>query len=194
MTVHTVTFTASANKRAVFEEALEGAGFAVSSEEIAGGQFRIRGFSSTAPDPARVAAALAAAGRVPGLVYGKLGRTDWAKRAKRPAPPVRAGPFFVHERRLKAGARWRGAKPRKIAIALDAGLAFGSGRHETTKGILTMLGRMRARKFANALDMGTGSGILAIAVAKLWDIPVLACDNDPVAVATARDNIRFNRA
>ena len=188
LVVHTVTFTASAKTRARFEAALESAGLAVSSEETARNRFLIRGFGAQAPDRARIAAALAVAGRVPKLSLGTLGRTDWAKRARKPAAPVRAGPFFVHER------RWRGAKPDKIALALDAGLAFGSGRHETTRGILAMLGRLRGRPVGNALDMGTGSGILAIAVAKLWDIPVLACDNDPVAVATARENARFNRA
>lgn len=193
MTVHTVEFIASAAARAMFEEALEGAGCAVSSEEIASARFRIRGFVSGSLDAERMTEALRAASeaartRLPRLKFGRLGRTDWAKRARKPAKPVRAGPFFVHER------RWRGAKPRGIAVALDAGLAFGSGRHETTAGILATLGKLKARKFENALDMGTGSGILAIAVAKLWDIPVLACDNDPVAVATARENARFNRA
>jgi len=193
VTVHTVQFTASAHTRVLFEEALEGAGCAVSSEEIAAGRFRVRGFISGKIDPTQLTEAIraaAAAGRVrpPKLVFGRLGRTDWTKKARKAAPPVRAGAFLVHER------RWRGAKTRKIAIAVDAGLAFGSGRHETTRGILTMLSRLRARRFGQALDMGTGSGILAIAIAKLWDIPVLACDNDPVAVATARENARLNRA
>ena len=191
--VHTVDLTATAATRAPFEEALESAGCAVSAEETTPGRFRIRGFVSGTMDRAQVTAAMRAAAaatraRPPKLAFGRLGRTDWAKKAKKPAPPVRAGAFFIHER------RWRGPKPRKIAIAVDAGLAFGSGRHETTRGILTVLGRMRARRFRNALDMGTGSGVLAIAIAKLWPIPVLACDNDPVAVATARENAGFNRA
>ena len=190
--VWTVGFVASPQSRASFEEALESAGCAVSAEEIAAGRFRMRGFISGKIDQTQVTAAVraaAAAGRVrpPKLAFGRLGRIDWAKQARKPAPPVRAGAFLVHER------RWRGAKPRKIAIAVDAGLAFGSGRHETTRGILTMLSRLRARRFGQALDMGTGSGILAIAIAKLWGIPVLACDNDPVAVATARENARLNR-
>jgi ribosomal protein L11 methyltransferase len=193
VTVHTVQFTTSADTRALFEEALESAGCAVSAEEIAGGRFRMSGFISGKIDPTQLTQAVraaAAAGKVraPKLVFGRLGRTDWTKKARKPAPPVRAGAFLVHER------RWRGAKRPKIGIAVDAGLAFGSGRHETTRGILTMLSRLRARRFGQALDMGTGSGILAIAIAKLWDIPVLACDNDPVAVATARENARLNRA
>jgi ribosomal protein L11 methyltransferase len=193
VTVHTVQFTASASTRALFEEALESVGCAVSSEEIAGGRFRVRGFVSGKLDESlltRAVCVAAAAGtvRAPKLAFGRLGRTDWAKRARTVAPPVRAGAFLVHER------RWRGAKAGKIAIAVDAGLAFGSGRHETTRGILTALSGLRARRFGRALDMGTGSGILAIAIAKLWDIPVLACDNDPVAVATARENARLNRA
>ncbi len=80
-----------------------------------------------------------------------------------------------------------------IAIEIDAGQAFGTGHHGTTAGCLEVIDRVvRARKVRNALDLGTGSGVLAIAVRKLRNIPVLATDIDPIAVRVAAENVRRN--
>ena len=71
--------------------------------------------------------------------------------------------------------------------------AFGSGRHESTQGCLLALDCLaHRRRIRRALDIGTGSGILAVAVARLWPARVLALDSDPVAVATARETARRN--
>ena len=96
--------------------------------------------------------------------------------------PVRAGRFFVH------GAHDRRQTPqRRIAIEIEAGLAFGTGHHGTTAGCLEMIEQVvRREQPRNALDLGTGSAVLAIAVAKLAHIPVLATDIDPVAVQGRR--------
>ena len=102
--------------------------------------------------------------------------------------PVRAGRFLVH------GSHDRD-KVRKgdIGIEIDAGQAFGTGHHGTTAGCLeTIESVVRARNPANALDLGTGSGVLAIAVRKLRNIPVLATDIDPVATRVAAENVRRN--
>ena len=78
-------------------------------------------------------------------------------------------------------------------ISIDAGPAFGSGRHETTQGCLLALDWLaRRRRVRRAFDIGTGSGILAVAAARLWPAQVLALDSDPTAVAAARETVRQN--
>ena len=84
-----------------------------------------------------------------------------------------------------------------LAIKVEAGNAFGTGRHESTRGCLLALDRLaKRRRVRRALDMGCGSGVLAIAVAKLWrdslQGPVLALDNDPIAVAVTKENAAVN--
>jgi ribosomal protein L11 methyltransferase len=113
---------------------------------------------------------------------------DWVARSLEGLKPVRAGGFVVH------GAHDREElEPGEIAIEIEAGLAFGTGHHGTTAGCLEMLaGLMREKAPANALDLGTGSAVLAIAIAKLAPIPVLATDIDPVAVAVAAENVALN--
>ena len=91
-------------------------------------------------------------------------------------------------------ARTRGGHSRgRFALSIDAGPAFGSGRHETTQGCLLALDWLaRRRRVRRAFDIGTGSGILAVAAARLWPAQVLALDSDPTAVAAARETVRQN--
>ena len=113
---------------------------------------------------------------------------DWVARSLEGLKPVRAGRFFVHgahDRRKRHSG--------ELAIEIEAGLAFGTGHHGTTAGCLEMLEQVVRREHPrNALDLGTGSAVLAIAVAKLAHIPVLATDIDPIAVKVAADNARLN--
>jgi ribosomal protein L11 methyltransferase len=113
---------------------------------------------------------------------------DWIKLSQQGLPPVRAGRFFVY------GAHDAGRVPHGvIPMKIEAGLAFGTGHHETTALCLGVLsGLARERSFRNVLDLGTGTGLLAIGAAKLWKRPVLASDIDPVAVEVTRDNARAN--
>jgi ribosomal protein L11 methyltransferase len=113
---------------------------------------------------------------------------DWVAKSLEGLKAVRAGGFVVH------GAHEREeAAPGEIAIEIEAGLAFGTGHHGTTAACLEMLASLvPARRPANALDLGTGSAVLAIAIARLAPIPVLATDIDPVAVAVAADNVALN--
>ncbi|MGQ7792740.1 50S ribosomal protein L11 methyltransferase [Faunimonas sp. B44] len=117
-----------------------------------------------------------------------LPETDWIAEGLRALQPVEAGRFVVH------GSHDRGQIRRgRVAIEIDAGQAFGTGHHGTTAGCLTVLdGLMRVRRFENPLDLGTGSGLLAIAMAKQLRVPVLATDIDPVAVRVARENAALN--
>ncbi|TIM08402.1 MAG: 50S ribosomal protein L11 methyltransferase [Mesorhizobium sp.] len=113
---------------------------------------------------------------------------DWVTRSLEGLKPVRAGRFFVHgahDRRKRHSG--------ELAIEIEAGLAFGTGHHGTTAGCLEMLEQVvRRERPRNALDLGTGSAVLAIALAKLAHISVLATDIDPVATKVATANARLN--
>ncbi|MES0096131.1 50S ribosomal protein L11 methyltransferase [Mesorhizobium sp. M0019] len=114
---------------------------------------------------------------------------DWVARSLEGLKPVRAGRFFVHgahDRRKRHSG--------ELAIEIEAGLAFGTGHHGTTAGCLEMLEQVIRREHPrNALDLGTGSAVLAIAAARLAHVPVLATDIDPVAVKVAGANARLNQ-
>jgi ribosomal protein L11 methyltransferase len=113
---------------------------------------------------------------------------DWIKLSQEGLPPVRAGRFFVY------GAHDAGVIPHGvIPIRIEAGLAFGTGHHETTALCLHVLSDLsKKRRFDNVLDLGCGTGLLAIGAAKLWRKPVLASDIDFVAVEVTKENARAN--
>jgi len=137
---------------------------------------RIRGLMS--PDEAGIPIAIET-----------LPDVDWVTRSLEGLKPVRMGRFLVH------GSHDRGSRRTgDIAIEIEAGLAFGTGHHGTTAGCLKVMGEVaRRERPRNALDLGTGSAVLAIALARLARIPVLATDIDPVAVRVAAENVRLNR-
>src|ERR1700687_5750142 len=113
---------------------------------------------------------------------------DWVTLSQGQRGAVQAGRFLVY------GSHDRDrAKRRRLAIEIDAGQAFGTAHHASTRGCLIALddALKRARPRC-VLDMGTGTGVLAIAAAKMLRVPVLASDNDPLAVAIAADNARKN--
>lgn len=113
---------------------------------------------------------------------------DWITKSLEGLKPVRAGRFLVHGSHDKDKV-----KANDIGLLIDAGQAFGTGHHGTTAGCLNAIDRvLKSREIANALDLGTGSGVLAIAVRKMARIPVVATDIDPVAIRVARDNVRIN--
>ena len=114
---------------------------------------------------------------------------DWVSHTLAGLKPVRAGRVLVHGSHDRDKRRTG-----DVAIEIEAGLAFGTGHHGTTAGCLEMLQRVLLRERPrNALDLGTGSAVLAIALAKLARIPVLATDIDPVATGVARRNVELNR-
>lgn len=113
---------------------------------------------------------------------------NWVERSLEGLQPVLAGGFFIHgshdASRIPAGVQ---------AIRIDAALAFGTGHHETTTGCLEAIDRvLKRQRPRNAIDVGTGTGVLAIALAKRLRQSVLASDIDPVAVDTAAQNARDN--
>ena len=113
---------------------------------------------------------------------------DWIKLSQEGLPPVRSRRFFVY------GAHDAGIVPHGvIPMRIEAGLAFGTGHHETTALCLAVLSDIATRRsFRNVLDLGCGTGLLAIGAAKLWKRQVLASDIDPVAVEVTRQNARAN--
>ena len=118
----------------------------------------------------------------------QLPDTDWIKLSQEGLPPVRAGRFFVY------GAHDAGQVPQGvIPIRIEAGMAFGTGHHETTTLCLSLMSELaKRRRFARALDLGCGTGLLAIAAVKLWRKTVRASDIDIVAVNVARENAIAN--
>jgi len=133
-------------------------------------------------------AAVAADVDLPDFRIEALPDLDWVAESQRALPPIRAGRFYIY------GSHVGNAPPAaSIPILIDANAAFGTGRHESTRGCLLALSLMaKRRRFRRPLDLGCGSGVLAIAMAKLWPVSVTAADNDPTSLAVAHSNARLN--
>ncbi len=125
---------------------------------------------------------------VPPILAEKLPDTDWVSESQKGVDPIRAGRF-----RVRTPDHAALDDPSLTEFVIPAAQAFGTGQHETTAGCLETIERVaRRERPRNALDLGAGSAVLAIGIAKLARIPVLATDIDPVAVEVARENIRAN--
>jgi ribosomal protein L11 methyltransferase len=121
-------------------------------------------------------------------VFETVAQKDWIRASLEGLRPVRAGRFLVHGAHDRAKVR-----PNDVAIAIEAGLAFGTGHHGTTRGCLLAFWReLKRRRPRRVLDVGTGTGILACAAAKALKRRVVAGDIDPVAVDVAHENARLN--
>jgi ribosomal protein L11 methyltransferase len=115
---------------------------------------------------------------------------DWVAQSLAGLKPVRAGRFIIHGAHHRAGLR-----ANDIGIEIEAALAFGTGHHGTTRACLLALNNLaKGRRPRRVLDIGTGTGVLAIAAARLWQTRAVAGDIDRVAVRAARGNARLNRA
>lgn len=177
----------------VFAAALAEVAATVSGFEAAPGIVRVEALATDPPDPAALDLAIALAAAATGLAppaisVDELADQDWAAASRAAFPPLRIGRYLIHA----SDDRDR-LPPGVIGLALDAGLAFGSGRHGSTAGCLLALDAMRRRKpVRNALDVGCGSGILALAMARTWRAPVLGCDIDPDAAAVTGANAQAN--
>jgi len=170
----------AAGERLANEEALEPLaedGFVVTSRELSrDGPWRIEIFGQ---------------GERPALAgdwtWEELPDKDWVAENQRSFQPFAVGPFWIHPSHTRASMP-AGLLP----IEIDAGMAFGTGTHATTRGCLEMLATLDPAETANAVDIGCGSGILAIAMAKLWQRPVRGGDNDAEAVEVAIENAARN--
>ncbi len=177
---------------AVFALVDEAAG-AVSAFETAPEEWRIEAYPRLPlPMPALTArlavAAAAAGGALVEIGEERLPERDWVAENQLAFPPLRVGRFFIY------GSHYRGGVPAgAIGIALDAATAFGTGEHPSTRGCLIALQHLaRRRRFRHPLDIGTGTGVLAIAAARLLRRPMPARDIDAGAVGVARRNLARN--
>jgi ribosomal protein L11 methyltransferase len=180
---------------------------AVAAFEDASGRWSLAVHFRQRPDETAVRALIVSAAGTAvaqALSFETLAPTDWVDKSREGLAPVEAGRFVVHG----AHARER-ARNNRIGIEIDAGLAFGTGHHGTTRGCLLALDwiikerkprpagmavlRCKPGRRTVALDIGTGTGVLAIAAAKVLRQRILASDLDRRAVAIARDNARSNR-
>jgi ribosomal protein L11 methyltransferase len=170
---------------------------AVSLSDAGGGRWQVaihfRGEAKRERVRGAVAAAVGAEAAA-ALQFGSVEAADWVRQSLAGLRPVAAGRFVVH------GAHDRTRVPlNHIGIEIEAALAFGTGHHGTTRGCLLALDAIckampLAKTRPRILDVGTGSGVLAIAAARALHAHVLATDIDAFAVRTARSNASHNRA
>lgn len=122
------------------------------------------------------------------VTYHKVNEDDWANNWKQYYKPTKVGENIV----VKPTWEDYEEKPGEVVVELDPGMAFGTGTHETTRMCIKALEK-KVKKDTTVFDIGTGSGILSIAAAKLGAKHVVGVDLDPVAVESAKKNLEFNK-
>ena len=165
-------------------EALDPAPLAVSAIEKTDAEWWVEALYDTQPDAAALKEQLGAEVHLSGVADA-----NWVARSLEGLPPVFAGRFAVY------GAHDAARVPvNKTRLCIEASLAFGSGHHGTTRGCLVAIDRLlkRPNPPRRILDLGTGTGVLALAFARALHRPVLASDIDSVAVSVAKANARAN--
>ena len=207
MAAHTKTWTAldviaASHAREAIEYGLMEAG-ALGTETTTADDdcFNVRGYFETAPDIDSVHAALIQALRIHGrftssslhLKKSVIADRDWLAEWKKSWQPVAVGRFIIAPPWIESVplASASGAGGPSIIIRINPGMAFGTGTHETTRLCLKAIEKyFRGESF---LDVGTGTGILAIAAARTFpDARIEACDIDAEAIEIAKDNARLN--
>ena len=192
---HRVTFAIGDEKAArrvvdTLEEIFEGQG-AIAAFERPDGRWYVTLHFADAPDQTLLRDLVAnTAGKqaADAISFDTIEAKDWVKSSLDDLVPVPAGRFMVH------GAHDRArVPPNKLGIEIEAALAFGTGHHGTTRGCLLLLDHvLKAHDPKRVLDLGTGTGVLAIAAAKALRRAVLASDIDPLSVRVARENGMLN--
>ena len=164
---------------------------AMAAFEQPDGRWDVTVHFAEAPDQALVrdiVAKAAGAELAAGIAFDTVEAKDWVKASLEDLVPVPAGRFVVHGQHDRARVA-----PNKLGIEIEAALAFGTGHHGTTRGCLLLLDHvLKAWRPRRVLDLGTGTGVLAIAAAKALHEKVLASDIDPPSVQVARENARLN--
>ncbi len=168
---------------------LEGATYSILEEDEDADVWRIDAYPTSTQEADGIRTALA---RFPlSVATEELADADWLAMALSGLPPVRAGRFFIY------GAHDRGRTPEDtVNLRIEAGAAFGTGHHGTTTGCLEAYDRLLSEgaTFAKVLDVGCGTGVLAIAAARTGSPTALGTDIDPVSVRIANENAALNDA
>ena len=171
------------------EEALEPDGVGVFEMEDGSGLWEVGAYFAEAPDGTGLALLAAAFGAKP-FVLSEVPPTDWVAHVRRELQPVEAGRFFVY------GSHDADRVPEgRVALLIEAAMAFGTGHHGTTQGCLRAFDRLLSAGLepGGVADIGAGTAVLAMAAAKVWpDAPVIASDIDQVAVEVAEANAAVN--
>jgi ribosomal protein L11 methyltransferase len=166
---------------------------AIAAFERPDGRWDVTVHFADAPDQTLVrelVANAAGADVAEGIAFDTVEAKDWVKASLEDLVPVPAGRFIVHGQHDRERIA-----PNKLGIEIEAALAFGTGHHGTTRGCLLLLDHvLKAWRPRRVLDLGTGTGVLAIAAARALHGKVLASDIDPPSVQVARENARLNVA
>lgn len=152
------------------------------------GLWDVSAYFEEKPDVAGLAL-ISSLNSAPDFAVAPIENVDWVAQVRSELTPVRAGRFMVY------GSHDRDNVPSNlIGLEIEAAQAFGTGHHETTRGCLTALDGLVKRGAwpRNVADIGGGTGVLAMAAARVFPCPIIASDIDPVATETARENIRAN--
>jgi len=168
---------------------LEGATYSILEEDEDKGIWRIDAFPNDADDVRGIEARLKAHDGLT-VIVEKLADADWLAMSLSGLPPVRAGRFFVY------GAHDQGIVPNNtVNLKIDAGAAFGTGHHGTTVGCLMAFDELlKKERFERVLDVGCGTGVLAIAAAKTGSKVAVGTDIDQPSVRIANENAKLNMA
>ncbi|MFN3856290.1 MAG: 50S ribosomal protein L11 methyltransferase [Caulobacter sp.] len=168
---------------------LEGATYSILEEDEDRGVWRIDAFPTTTEEADLIRATLAGHPAL-GVTTEPLADADWLAMSLSGLPPVREGRFFVfglHDKGL--------APPNAVTLRIEAGAAFGTGHHGTTSGCLRAFDDLlKARRFAKVLDVGAGTGVLAIAAARTGSRLAVGTDIDAPSVRIAAENAAVNDA
>ena len=185
----TLAGQASAEDLAEALEALGPTGVGCFEIEDGAGRWEVGAYFSEQPDAIQLAL-LAAAFEAAPFAISKIPPKDWVSHVQRELTPVRAGRVIVH------GAHDRANIPvNAVGLEIEAAMAFGTGHHATTEGCLLALDALKKCGMAprRALDIGCGTGVLAMATARLWPgVRMVATDIDPTAAEAAAANARAN--
>jgi ribosomal protein L11 methyltransferase len=160
--------------------------------DAAGTAWQIEAYFACAEDAAEAARSLQAIAdaAICAIAVEAVGKIDWVRQSLQGLGAIRAGRFFIH------GSHDRASRPcNVISIEIDAATAFGTGHHGSTRGCLLALDRLlRGHEPKRVIDVGCGSGILAIAASRALKRRVLASDIDAEAVRITAANARLNGA
>lgn len=166
----------------------EPTGVGVFELEDGSGLWEVGGYFTEQPDDTGLAL-LAAAFSARPFTISEVPETDWVAKVRRELHPVEAGRFFVY------GSHDADKVPdQSVPLLIEASMAFGTGHHGTTLGCLRALDRLLGEGWSagSVADIGCGSAVLAMGAARMWTVPVLASDIDPVAVEVAEANVAAN--